>query len=156
MVVVYMYVYILHMVMVYIYIINIYLIIYILHIYGGGLVAKSYPTLCGPMTVACQASLSSINFPGKNTGVACHFLLLGIFPPQGSNPGLLHCRRIPGWLIYQGSPCSRAWLCLRSVAYGDVLRLRSLGPVKPTRFCWISFDGPSLNQTSILWEKAMK
>ena len=28
------------------------------------------------------------NFPGKNTGVACHFLLQGIFPTQGSNPGL--------------------------------------------------------------------
>ena len=27
---------------------------------------------------------------GKNTGVGCHFLLQGIFPIQGSNPGLLH------------------------------------------------------------------
>ena len=32
--------------------------------------------------------------PGKNTGVGCHFLLQGIFPTQGSNPGLLHCRQI--------------------------------------------------------------
>ena len=30
------------------------------------------------------------NFTGKNTGVTCHFLLQGIFPMQGSNPGLLH------------------------------------------------------------------
>ena len=30
------------------------------------------------------------NFPGKNTGVGHHFLLQGIFPTQGSNPGLLH------------------------------------------------------------------
>ena len=28
--------------------------------------------------------------PGKNTGVSCHFLLQGIFPTQGSNPGLFH------------------------------------------------------------------
>ena len=28
--------------------------------------------------------------PGKNTGVGCHFLLQGIFPTQGWNPGLLH------------------------------------------------------------------
>ena len=28
--------------------------------------------------------------PGKNTEVGCHFLLQGIFPTQGSNPGLLH------------------------------------------------------------------
>ena len=25
------------------------------------------------------------DFPGKNTGVDCHFLLQGIFPDQGSN-----------------------------------------------------------------------
>ena len=29
------------------------------------------------------------NFPGKNTGVGCHFLLQGIFPTQGLNPHLL-------------------------------------------------------------------
>ena len=30
------------------------------------------------------------HFPGKNTGVGCHFLLQGIFPTQGSNLCLLH------------------------------------------------------------------
>ena len=30
------------------------------------------------------------NFPGKNTGVGCHFLLQGIFPTQGLNWCLLH------------------------------------------------------------------
>ena len=29
------------------------------------------------------------NFPGKNTGVGCHFLLQGIFPTQGLNQHLL-------------------------------------------------------------------
>ena len=29
-------------------------------------------------------------FPGKNTGVGCHFLLQGILPTQGLNSGLLH------------------------------------------------------------------
>ena len=33
---------------------------------------------------------------GKNTGVDCHALLQGIFPTQGLNPGLLHCR----WILY--------------------------------------------------------
>ena len=32
--------------------------------------------------------------PGKNTGGACRFLLQGIFPTQGSNSGLLHCRQV--------------------------------------------------------------
>ena len=30
------------------------------------------------------------DFPGKYTGVGCHFLLQGIFLAQGSNPHLLH------------------------------------------------------------------
>ena len=30
------------------------------------------------------------NFPGKNTGVSCHFLLHGIFLTQRLNPNLLH------------------------------------------------------------------
>ena len=34
--------------------------------------------------------------PGKNPGVGCHSLLQGIFPTQGSNPRLVHCR----WIIY--------------------------------------------------------
>ena len=41
------------------------------------------------------------NFPGKNTGVGCHSLLQGIFPAQGSNPGLLNCRQILYHLSYQ-------------------------------------------------------
>ena len=42
--------------------------------------------------------------PGKNTGVGCHFLLQRIFPTQGLNPDLLHCRQIPSHLSHQGSP----------------------------------------------------
>ena len=45
-----------------------------------------------PWTVAHQAPLSW-DFPGKNTGAGCHFLLQGIFLTQGSNQHLLHCRR---------------------------------------------------------------
>jgi len=36
--------------------------------------------------------------------VGCHALLQGIFPIQGSNPGLLHGRRILYQLSYRGSP----------------------------------------------------
>ena len=36
------------------------------------------------------ARLCPRNFPGKNTGVRCHFVLQGIFLTQGSNPHLLH------------------------------------------------------------------
>ena len=44
------------------------------------------------------------NSPGQNTGLGSHSLLQGIFPTQGSNPGLPYCR----WILYnlslQGSP----------------------------------------------------
>ena len=33
------------------------------------------------------------DFPGNSPGVDCHFLLQGIFPTQGLNPGLPHCRQ---------------------------------------------------------------
>ena len=40
----------------------------------------------------------------SSTGMGCHFLLQGIFLTQGSNPGLLHCRRTLYSLSHQGSP----------------------------------------------------
>ena len=39
--------------------------------------------------VARKAALPMGFFPGKNTGVSCHFLLQKIVPTQGSNLGLL-------------------------------------------------------------------
>ena len=41
------------------------------------------------------------NSPGQNTGVGSHSFLQGIFPTQGSNSSLLHCRQI----LYQLSHC---------------------------------------------------
>ena len=43
------------------------------------------------------------NTPGQNTGVGSLSLLQGIFPTQGSNPGLPHCRRILYQLNHKGS-----------------------------------------------------
>ena len=34
------------------------------------------------------------DFPGKNTGVGCHFLLQGIFLTQELKPGLLYCSQV--------------------------------------------------------------
>ena len=41
--------------------------------------------------------------PGKNPGVSCHALLQGIFPTQGSNVGLSHCRQALYRLSHQSS-----------------------------------------------------
>ena len=43
------------------------------------------------------------NSPGQNTRVGSLCLLLGIFPTQGSNPGLPHCRQIIYQLSHKGS-----------------------------------------------------
>ena len=43
------------------------------------------------------------DFPGKNTGVSCHFLLQEIFPTQGLNPDPPHCRQTLYRLSRQGS-----------------------------------------------------
>ena len=53
--------------------------------------AQSYPTLWRLHGLDPSRTLCPWNFPGKNTGVGCYFLLQGIFPTQGSNPSLLHC-----------------------------------------------------------------
>ena len=50
------------------------------------------------------------NSPGQNPGVHSFSLLQGIFPTQGSNPGLPHCRQIPYQLSHQGSPRILEWV----------------------------------------------
>ena len=50
------------------------------------------------------------NSPGQNTGVGSRSLLQGIFPTQGSNPGLLHCRRVLYQLSHQVSPRILEWV----------------------------------------------
>ena len=55
----------------------------------------SWVRLCDPMNYSPPGSVHG-DSPGKNTGVGCNALLQGIFPTQGLNPGLLHCR----WILY--------------------------------------------------------
>ena len=58
------------------------------------------PTLCDPMD--CSPPNPSPRYsPGKNTGVGSHSLLQGIFPTQGLNQGLQHCRQIIFHLSHQ-------------------------------------------------------
>ena len=58
-------------------------------------------TLCNPARLLCPW-----DSPGKNTGVGCRSLLLGIFLTQGSNPCLLH-RSVGRFFTAEppGNPC---------------------------------------------------
>ena len=60
------------------------------------ILVQSCPTLCNSTDYSLPGSSVHGDSPGKNTGVGCH-ALQGIFPTQGSNPGLLYCR----WILYQ-------------------------------------------------------
>ena len=66
-----------------------------IHIYAAvqRLVVQSCLTLCNPMNYSPPGSSVHRDSPGKNTEVGCHALLQGIFPTQGLNPGLPHCRQ---------------------------------------------------------------
>ena len=51
---------------------------------------KALSDLLRPHGLQPTRLLCPWDFPGKNTGVGCHFLLQGIFLSQGSNPRLLY------------------------------------------------------------------
>ena len=74
------------------------------------LVAQSCPTLWDPMNCSQPDSSAHGDSPGKNTGVSCYALLQHIFPTQGWNPGLPHCRGILYHLGHQGSPRIQEWV----------------------------------------------
>ena len=63
------------------------------------------------------------NFPGKNTGVGCHFPLQGILLPQESKPGLLHWQADSLSLRHQGSPA----VLLQLSECASLLGMRWLG-----------------------------
>ena len=76
------------------------------------------------------------DFPGNSPRVDCHFLLQGIFPTQGSNPGLLHCRQ----KLYPLSHFHSLFL-LHKVKVSDSLRPHGLYPTR--LLCPWDFPGNS-------------
>ena len=76
---------------------------------GVCLVTQSCLTLCDPMDCSPPDFSVHEDSPGRNTGVGCHGLLQGIFPIQGSNPGLLHWGLMLYHLSHQGSPRILEW-----------------------------------------------
>ena len=78
--------------------------------YESVLVTQSYPSLCDFIDCSLPGSSVCGDPPGKNIGMGCHALLQGIFPNQGSNPGLPHCRQILYSLSQQGSPRVLEWV----------------------------------------------
>ena len=80
-----------------------------------------------PWTVACTRLLRPWDFLGKSTGVGCHFLLQGIFPTQGLNPGLPHYRQTLYWNAFKSQKMD---------IYVD-------------KHCWQRFNGAEVIQMSL-------
>ena len=74
------------------------------------LVTQLCLTLSNPMDCSPPGSSVYGDSPGKNAEVGCHALLQGIFPTQGLNPGILHCRWILYRLSHQGNPRILEWV----------------------------------------------
>ena len=94
--------------------------------------------------------------PGKKTEVGGHSLLQGIFPTEGLNPGLLHCK----WILYHWAgvwvlgffpPCSIGSVT-GPAALETVVRLRNQ-IVAPPLPCETTNPWPSHNRTQrTLWQ----
>ena len=95
------------------------------------------------------------NSPGYNTGVDSLSLLQGIFPTQGSNPGLLHCRQILYQLRHKGSlqMAERVLQTLTCLTSPDQLMDPALCPVdrdeleKCSSFSQRTIEVPSMSET---------
>ena len=74
------------------------------------LVTQLCPSLCDPTDCSLPGSSIHGDCPGKSTGVGCHALLQGIFPTQGPNPGLTHCRWILYHLSHEANPTILEWV----------------------------------------------
>ena len=69
------------------------------------------------------------NSAGQNTAVGSLSFLQGIFPTQGWNPGLPHCR----WILYQPSHQGSPWRCVSRTTCSSVIALHGpfCGEVSP-------------------------
>ena len=60
--------------------------------------------------------------PGQNTGVGRYSPFQGIFPIQGYNPGLPHCRKILYWLSHKRSPNPKNYLDRKEYKYKELYK----------------------------------
>ena len=137
-------------------------------------VAQSCLMLCDPMDYSLPGSPVHRDSPGKNTGVDCHALLQGIFPTQGLNPGLSHCRQILYSLNHPGSPfsnsvsqylkgCWASWLLKKMENYSIIMsqvlwtfkdRMPRITEVSP---CVVKITGQCLvSEETHQWEELVQ
>ena len=119
------------------------------------LVIQSRPALWD--TMDCSPPGSSVHRirMDKNIGMGCRSLLQGIFPTQGLNPSLLHCRWILYRLSHQGSLLvnNNSSSCFLSVYWGSSIFRAFTGTISPCNnpgpqvLLQLPFDGKEKQST---------
>ena len=106
------------------------------------LVTKSCLTLSRPHGLKSARLLSPWEFPGKNTGVGCHFLLQGIVLTQGLNLSLLnllHWQADSLPLNHQGKPIKSSSYFIRASKV-KLIRHFDLHQAREQKICAQSCD----------------
>ena len=106
------------------------------------LVTKSCLTLSRPHGLKSARLLSPWEFPGKNIGVGCHFLLQGIILTQGLNLSLLNllhwqANSLP--LNHQGKPIKSSSYFIRAYK-AKLIRHFDLHQAREQKICAQSCD----------------
>ena len=119
------------------------------------LVTQSWLTLCDPMDCSPPGSSVHGESPGKNTRVGYHAPLEGVFPTQGSNPGLLHCGQIIYYLSHQESPRILEWIAMPSSRASSQPRDQTQASHTAGRFftIWATREAP---HAPWYWPKELK
>ena len=96
---------------------------------------------------------SSWSSPGQNTGVSSLFLLQGIVPTQGLNPGLLHSKWILYQLSHRGSPRILEWVAYPfSIGSSQPRNWTGVSSIAGGFFTnWARREAPSCLYVSYFW-----
>ena len=98
--------------------------------------AQSCPTLCTLWTMESTRLLCPWDFPGRNTGVGCYFLLQGIFP--AIKPTSPMSPALAGGFFTISTPweTSEFWLCFSC----SVVSESSVAPWTVARYASLSME----------------
>ena len=99
--------------------------------YFGGGVSLSFDQFFVTMDYSPARFPCPWGFPGRNTGVGCHFLLQGIFLTQGSNLSLLKVSCITGRFFSTEPPGKTIYIKV----YKDIYLNHFVVQLKLTQHC---------------------
>ena len=88
------------------------------------------------------------DFPGKITGVGCHFLLQGMVATQGSNLGLLCCRQTLYRLSHKGF-----YMLKMTLNCSLLLKFSAVTFHAILRSLWLIFHVETCNRNSNIWNR---